>query len=145
MTDARRLTWYRWASLALIGFGVLNLLALISPLSAVMDAFVDLAFLPFDGAQRIESDGGRLWVGIAGGLLAGLGATFLQVTRRVAARDLSEARAIVLPGILAWYLVDGLGSAAAGAPFNIVVNTGFLAAFLVPTLWPSTPSGKAPA
>ncbi|MEM6743028.1 MAG: excinuclease ABC subunit A [Pseudomonadota bacterium] len=140
MTDETRLTWYLWGSLALIGFGTLNLLALISPVSAVMDAFVDLVFLPFDGAQRIESDGARLWVGIAGGLLAGLGATFLQVTRRVAAQDPGAGRAILLPGILAWFVMDGAGSVAAGAPFNVAVNGVFLALFAVPALWPAAPA-----
>jgi hypothetical protein len=141
MTDETRLKWYLRGSIALIGFGFLNLLAVIGPASALMDAFVDLVFLPFDGAQRIESAGGRLWVGISGGLLAGLGATFLQVTRRVAAQDLAAGRAILLPGILAWFVMDGAGSVAAGAPFNAVVNVIFLALFAVPALWPAA---KAP-
>ncbi|WP_005666192.1 hypothetical protein [Tritonibacter mobilis] len=52
------------------------------------------------------------------------------------------ARRILIPALLAWYLPDSLGSMLSGAGFNVVMNTVFLAMFMVPLLRsaPASPS-----
>jgi hypothetical protein len=134
MTHASATFALKFASAALLGFGLLNLAALFTPATRLMDLFVDLVFLPVDGAQSVTTDAARLWIGISGGLLAGWGVTMWQLTSRVYASDHATGRAIMLPGIITWFVVDGMGSALAGAPFNAVVNVVFLVMFALPLL-----------
>ncbi|MEM8876776.1 MAG: excinuclease ABC subunit A [Pseudomonadota bacterium] len=134
MTHASSILALRVASAVLIGFGILNLLALATPLAGVMDLFIDFAFLPVDDAQVASTEAAHLWIGISGGLMAGWGVMIWQVTGQVYAIDQSAGRSIILPGILTWFVIDGLGSALAGAPFNAVVNVVFLVLFVWPVL-----------
>ncbi len=137
MTHETRALVLRRAAEALIAFGLLNLFALFTPLGVLLDGFVDLVFPPFDGAEAVADPAARLWAGIAGGLMAGWGVTLRALALRTVPRDPGALRAIVLPGIVVWYLVDGLGSVAAGAPANLLPNLGFLALFAAPVLWPA--------
>ena len=68
MPPGRQLTYVKLSAAGLIGFGALNLIVLIGPLRGLMDAFIDLVHLPFDGAEGMRSPDGRLWIGISGGL-----------------------------------------------------------------------------
>ncbi|MEO0680865.1 MAG: excinuclease ABC subunit A [Pseudomonadota bacterium] len=132
MTPDRQLTYVKLSAAGLIGFGALNLIVLIGPLSGLMDAFIDLVHLPFDGAEGMRSPDGRLWIGISGGLLAGWGVVAWQVASKVWPGDPALARSILLPGYLVWFALDSAGSIAAGAGFNAVVNVGILALFALP-------------
>ncbi len=134
MSHQASITLLKFASLTLIGFGLLMVSALFTPTAAVMHHLVDLAFLPFDGAQSVSSPEGWLLTAISGGMLVGWGTMAWLVTDRVYAKDVSAGRNIILPGILAWFLFDSLGSILAGAWFNTVLNAGFLALFAVPIL-----------
>ena len=65
-----------------------------------------------------------------------------QLTERIYAADHTAGKTIILPGIITWFVIDGIGSALAGAPFNAVVNVIFLAMFAVPILM-AKPQGAA--
>lgn len=134
MTHQTSLTALKFASGFVIVFAALNIASLTTSLSIVMDLFIDFVFLPLDGAQLVDSDAARLWIGISGGLLAGWGLMTWLVTDRVYSRDPAAGRAIILPSILAWFIVDGIGSVAAGAWFNVIVNAAILMMFLIPLL-----------
>ena len=122
------------ASWVLILFGAAMALALVTPLAGVMHVFIDIAFLPPDGGQAPHGEAARLLQAISGGILAGWGVTTLLITRHVYANDPATGRAILLPAMATWFVIDGAGSIAVGAAFNVVMNSAFLAMFLVPLL-----------
>lgn len=134
MPHAKATTALIAASWILIAFGAAMALALVTPLAHVMHFFTDLAFWPLDGGQAPQSEAARLLQAISGGILAGWGVTTLLITRHIYAYDPAKGRAILLPALATWFLIDGAGSIAAGAAFNVVLNGGFLALFLVPLL-----------
>jgi len=124
----------KFAALASALFGLAMILALISPLRAVFDIFLDLVHLPLDGQQSLDSDSAHVLAAISGGLLVGLGALIWGITTEVYAKSAETGGRIILTGVLAWYLPDSFGSYMVGAGFNVVLNTGFLAMFVLPVL-----------
>ncbi len=117
---------------ALFGLAMFATIAL--DLRAPFEMFLDLAILPLDEADRLDSAAARLMTAISGGLLTGLSVMTWQVVRDVYARDAETGGRIILRGVLAWFVIDSAGSVLAGAAFNVVMNSGFLALFLVPLL-----------
>jgi uncharacterized protein YceK len=124
--------WLKAASGAVIAFGVVTALAAVPALDAPLRWLIDLAFLPFDGRQTMATSEARLLAAIGGGLTVGLGVLLYMIAAKVYPRDPGVARQIMLAGIWSWFLVDGLGSTLAGAPFNVILNIGFLLAFVWP-------------
>jgi hypothetical protein len=137
MTHTTRTNILNIASIGLIGFGVLNFLALFPMLQPVMGWFLDLAYwAPFGSDHQMSGEAGRLWIAISGGLLAGWGATLYLISSQVYARDPSLGSRIILTGVAVWFVIDSAGSVAVGAPFNMVMNFAFLLMFEIPLLWP---------
>jgi len=122
------------AALGTILFGLALVLAPHSGLAIAGLVFVDLAFLPLDGTPGLGGPVSHLMFAISGGLMVGLGVLVWQVTVLVFTDSPQLARRILLPALLAWYLPDCLGSLLSGAWFNVVMNSGFLALFLIPLL-----------
>ncbi len=132
-----RTTLLKYASAMIFGFGLLFFLSLISPIAALMDLFVDLAFLPYDGIQSATSESAQLLTAIAGGMLTGWGLMFWLVTTRIYAKDPELGKSIMLPSIVVWFLLDSIGSVIVGAWFNVVMNAGFLLSIAGPLMWPT--------
>lgn len=137
MTLTTRVTALKIATFVLlIAFGPLLAFSTLPPADVALQSFLSLALL--DGAQlHLTEPGGRLITAICGGIVTGFGICLWQVITRVYARDPAAGRAIMLPAILAWFVLDSAGSILAGAWFNAVLNTVFVACFLLPLLWPS--------
>lgn len=134
MTHASAITTLKTASGICIAFGLAMVLAVMSPLSAVLNVFLDLAHLPLDGAQALTSGTDRLLLAISGGLLVGLGAFTWQIAEHVYRPNPALGGRILIIGLLAWFIPDSTGSVASGAWFNVVLNSGFLALYMVPVL-----------
>lgn len=128
-TTARLL---KFAALGTALFGLALALASHFGGKAVVDLFLDLAFLPLDSGQGSGAPETLLALAISGGLMVGLGVLVWQVASLVLPQDPRLARRLLIPTLLAWYLPDSLGSYLSGALFNVVMNTGFLALFLIP-------------
>ncbi len=107
----------------LMGFG---------PAALFLDFFADLAHLPVEGHQSIDTDTEQLLVAITAGLMIGLAGFVWQITTLVYPTDPQLAARLIVPGALAWFVVDGTGSLLAGAGFNIPMNLVFLLLFLAP-------------
>jgi len=122
------------AALATALFGLAMVLALITPLRAVFEIFLDLVHYPLDGQQSLSSDSAHVLTAISGGLLVGLGALIWGITQELYAKRPDVGGRIILLGVFAWYLPDSFGSYMVGAWFNVVLNTGFLAIFVLPIL-----------
>jgi len=139
MTHETRLTALKLGSLTIVGFGLLTFLSLITPLSMVLELFLDIAvWPPTDLAYDIETASTRLLVAIVGGLCVGLGALFYVIADTVYRDDPKLGGRIMLVGISSWFIVDSLGSAlsSSGGWFNVVLNLSFLAFIALPILWP---------
>lgn len=114
------------------GFGVIVALAALPATAGMANFLADLVFWPLDGAPRIDTPASRLLAAIAGGVLVGWGVTLWLVTAYVLPSDVSVASSIIRVGVLTWFVVDSLGSIAAGAPLNAALNISFLVLFLWP-------------
>lgn len=134
MTHSASVTMLRIVCILSALFGCALVLAIATPLLQGFNLFVDLAFLPLDGSQTLDSDTAALMTAIGGGLLVGFSTLSYLITRDIYSNYASQGRRLLIPALLAWYIPDSLGSLAAGAWFNVVMNTGFLALFLVPLL-----------
>ena len=127
-------SWLKGACAVLIGFGIVIALAALPGLATPIAFLVDLVFWPVDGMPTASGPEARLWRAICGGLLIGWGLMIWLIVSRLLPREPALARRLVLSGIGAWFVVDSLGSIAAGAPLNAALNVGFLLAFVAP-LW----------
>ncbi|MFY0638054.1 excinuclease ABC subunit A [Maricaulis maris] len=108
----------------LIAFGLVVALASSPMLDAPLELMADLVFWPVDGGPHVTTPAERLLAGISGGLMLGWGVTVMVLAGGGAMPT------AMLRGGVAWFVVDSIGSAVAGAPLNIALNTGFLALFL---------------
>lgn len=127
-------TTLKAASALVMASGAVMFLSVFTGLQPLLNLFVDLAHLPVDGGQSIESDAALLLTGICGGILVGWGLMAWMVTGHVYAHDPEIGGRILLRSILVWFVIDGTGSVLAGAWFNVVLNCSFLLAFLVPLI-----------
>ncbi len=116
----------------LMVFGVMVAAAAVPALSYPTLFFMDLAFWPLDGAQSLAAPETRLLCAVGGGMLVGWGALLYLVSDRLYATDPALVRKFVLISICSWFVVDSLGSLAAGAPMNAFFNIGFLLVFVLP-------------
>ena len=102
--------------------------------AGVIALFLDLAFLPLDGTENADTAETQLGLAISGGLMVGLAAMVWQIATHVLPNTPRLAQRLLIPALLAWYVPDSFGSYLSGASFNVVMNTGFLALFLVPLM-----------
>lgn len=140
MTHDRAVKTSSLASALFFLFGVAMVMCLAFGDRVLLPGFVDLTYLPFDGAQTLQDDSARVLGAISGGLLAGLGAMMWMVTREVYAKDPNIGQHILLTGIISWFIIDSAGSLSVGAWFNVVMNLAYLAIVLVPLIAASTAS-----
>ncbi|WP_291843417.1 hypothetical protein [Maricaulis sp.] len=129
MTDHR----LHLAAWVLILVGLSTATGAVPAIDAGADIFLDLVFLPLDGAQSITTAAERLLFGIMGGLMVGWGVAFLALARG------KTARFALLCGGVAWFFADSTASVLAGGAMNVVYNSSFLALFLWAG-WPRKPA-----
>lgn len=132
MTIDTRIRWLKFGSVITIGFGLLIAAAAVPALQGPTGFLVDLVYFPVDSGQSMQASSTRLFSAICGGLMTGLGVMLWIVATELYPQDPTLGRRLILVGIGSWYLVDCAMSAAAGAPLNILFNTGFLLVFCIP-------------
>lgn len=120
----------RRAGLALIVVGIGFALLALPVLGAGAKPFLQLAYWPMQADIIAMGAPVPLLVGIAGGLTAGLGAMLWAVATHVQPVAPEAGVKVVRTTAWVWYAVDSSASIAAGAPFNAVLNLGFLALML---------------
>lgn len=140
MTHQTRTTALKWASAAVIGFGLSLTLSLFTPLAQALDLFVRLATLSTQEGVLLTAVDGRLFVAISGGILAGWGMMIWLITTRIYAHDPALGGPLIVIPTCVWFVVDSTGSVIAGAPFNAVLNLSFLAILVLPVIWRGAPS-----
>ncbi len=118
-------------------FGSVIALASLPATAAPTVFLADLVLWPIDGGQSFTPES-RLLSAILGGVMLGFGTTLVVLVARFYPRDPELVRTVILAGVWVWFVADSLGSLAAGAPLNALLNVGFLLAFLIP--WRHVPS-----
>ena len=122
--------WVKAAAAIVIGVGLLLAAAAWPPLALPVALLADIIVWPLDGVQTLASPETRVFSAISGGVMVGWGVTLWKVAEHVLPVDPAVARSIVLTGIYSWFAVDSIGSIAAGAPLNAVLNIGFVVLFV---------------
>lgn len=102
--------------------------------------FADLILWPLDGSQTMPAEA-RLLSAISGGVLAGWGVMLWGLAGRLFETAPDLVRRLVVQSAIVWFVVDGAGSVAAGAPLNLIGNAIYLAVLLLPF----RPGRNAPA
>lgn len=127
------------ASAVVMLVGLVVALAAHPATAGITNLLADLAFLPFDGAQAVDSASARLLAAISGGVMFGWGVLLWQLSAQVLPKDPALAASLIRTSIVAWFVLDSTFSVVAGAWFNAVMNLAFLALFL----WPLAQMKKA--
>ncbi len=134
MQQQATLRWLKFASLSVIGFGLLGVLAVVPALSGATRFFIDLAFWPVDGVPGMPTSESNLLWAILNGIVVGWGVLLWQVTTKIYVNHPDVGRSMILTSVGIWFVVDSAGSIAAGAPVNALLNITFLLMFFIP-LW----------
>ena len=132
MTIDSRIRWLQLGAAITVGFGLLIAAAAVPALQGPTEFLLDLIYFPVDAGQPMDSHAARLFSAISGGLMTGLGVMLWVVATELCPGDPVLGRRLILLGIGSWYVVDSSMSVAAGAPLNVLFNTGFLLIFYLP-------------
>lgn len=95
---------------------------------------LDLLSWPIDGEQTYEGATMRFLSALTGGFLLGWGVLVWQLSSKVYDLAPEQVRQSVLIGILAWFVLDSLGSVTSGHPSNVGFNIIVLL-ILVGPMW----------
>lgn len=136
MEDVKAGPWKNFGAWLFIVFGAAIALASIPATSAPALFLIDLVLWPIDGGQSATPEI-RILSAVLGGVMLGFGTSLLVLIAKAYPRDPQLVRTVILSGVWVWFVADSLGSIAAGAPVNVLLNIGFLLAFIVP--WRQVP------
>ncbi len=132
MSIDSRIRWLKAGAAITLGFGLLIAVAAMPAAQGPTNFVFDLIYFPVDAGQSVDTVTARLLSAITGGLMAGLAVMLWVVATELCPREPALGRRVILLGIGSWYLVDSSMSVAAGAPLNVLFNTGFLLLFVLP-------------
>ncbi|MGJ8571371.1 MAG: hypothetical protein ACSHXI_11800 [Hoeflea sp.] len=131
MENVRTQAWVKAASAVIAVIGLLIAVAAWPPLAGPVVFVADLIIWPLDGAQSLAAPETRVFMAIAGGVMAGWGVTLWRMSDYLMPEHLAAARSITMTGLYCWFAVDSIGSIMAGVPLNAVANVGFVVLFLL--------------
>lgn len=137
MQQEKTVFWLKTASILVVGFGIMILLAAYPATSSLTLFYTDLIFWPLDGAQSISMPETKILCAVLGGVMIGWGVLLWAISAKLYHREPDLARSMIFWSIGTWFITDSLGSIVAGVPLNAFLNIGFLVAFILP-LWRST-------
>ncbi|MDJ0749591.1 MAG: hypothetical protein QNJ11_08900 [Woeseiaceae bacterium] len=132
MFNNARIRWLKIGAILTLGSGLLIAVAAMPALQGPVNLMADFIFFPLDSAQSVDTVTARLFSAITGGLMVGIGVMLWVVATELCPRDPALGRRLILFGVGSWYVVDCAMSVAAGAPLNVLFNTGFLLIFVLP-------------
>ena len=132
MNTDSRIRWLKIGAAVTLAAGLLIGAAAIPALQGPVNLMVDLIYFPVDSAQSVDAVSARLLSAITGGLMVGLGVMLWVVATELCPREPALGRRLILLGVGSWYVVDSSMSVAAGAPLNVLFNSGFLLIFVLP-------------
>ena len=126
--------WLKITAFVVASFGPIFFLGSMEPTSELARLTLDLLDWPLDNLQTFADPTTRFLSALAGGFLLGWGVMIWCLQAWVYDLAPEGVRRSVLIGALSWFVLDGAGSIASGAPSNLFFNTVFLLLAIGP-LW----------
>jgi len=128
--------WKKWlivaaaiTGLAGLGFAVVTATGAIG----IHNTIFDLVLLPGE-MDAPAGDAGSFAMGVTGAVLVGWAAMMLVLLTSRSTSSLPDTWRALAVGLVAWFVVDGIVSIAAGAFGNLVLNLGFVVLFAPPLI-----------
>lgn len=143
-TGAHR-NWLIVTAVIIAAFGPVFFLGTMESTSESARLTLDLLSWPIDQAQTYEDETLRFLSALTGGFLLGWGVMILCLRAWVYDAAPDGVRKSVVVGVLAWFLLDSLGSITSGNPSNALFNVVVLLVAVGPLWRPARSSAPAPA
>lgn len=122
MTQKFHKFWLIVAAIVVGSFGpVFSLGSMLSTCEPARWA-LDVLSWPVDGLQNYEAATTRFLSALTGGFLFGWGICIFCLHKWVYDKAPNETRKAVVASLLAWFILDSLGSIASGNPINAFFN-----------------------
>lgn len=128
-------TWLLVTAIVVGGFGPIFSLATSAAFDAPARLSLDILAWPLDGTQRYEGATMRFLTALTGGFLFGWGVMIYGMHRWLYEVAPEATRRTVLIGLLAWFVLDSIGSIVAGVPSNAGFNVLVLLLCAGPLWW----------
>lgn len=128
----RAVNWLRLACILTIATGLVAALGTHPATEGLWRGLLDLLNWPLDGHPASLDPTTRQVDAVLGGVMVGWGATLLGLTFGPLQQAPRETSQLMLVGLVAWFVVDSIGSVAADFATNLLLNVTFFGMFLVP-------------
>ena len=132
MTTRMSSMWLKAASVVTILTGVICALASQSSAGGLWLYLFDVLKWPIDGDPAVFNADTRAVNAVLGGVMVGWGVLMVSLSNERMMTAAPNVPRMMTISLLAWFLVDSVGSWAAGLPGNIALNVAFLVMFLPP-------------
>jgi hypothetical protein len=126
MSASAQVRWLRAAALITVATGLVAAAASSPSGERPWRLLLDLLAWPIDGEPDRFDPVTSAVNAVTGGVMVGWGTLMYLIARGPFARGDTALATPVLLSVLAWFVVDSMGSFAAGLPGNVVLNVGFL-------------------
>ena len=134
MNHAFHKFWLKITAIVVLSFAPIFFLATMEATAGPARLMVDLIAWPLDGATLWEAHETRFLSALMAGFLLGWGAMIWGLQAWVYDLAPEPVRRVVLTGILAWFVLDSLGSITSGMALNVLANVLILFVAVGP-LW----------
>lgn len=114
--------WLLITAIIIGSFGPIFFLGTMVSTSELARLTLDILSWPLDGQQSYTDATVRFLSALTGGFLFGWGVTIWCLRQWVYDIAPEAVRKAVLTGILAWFILDSMGSIASGTPSNAFIN-----------------------
>ncbi len=132
-------SWLKVTAFVVGSFGPVFFLGTMANTDAFAQWTLDFLSWPLDGVQNYEAPTTRFLSALTGGFLFGWGICIWLLQKWVYDKAPDETRKSVVGGLVAWFILDSLGSFASGNPANVLFNVVVLIVAVGP-LWTSQKS-----
>ncbi len=127
-------SWLKITAIIVGGFGPIFFLGTMEATSEPARWSLDLLSWPLDGAQTFAAPTTQFLAALTGGFLFGWGVMIWCLSGAVYDAAPEGVRRTVLTSLLAWFILDSLGSVTSGNHSNVLFNVLVLLATVGP-LW----------
>ena len=137
MTHKFHKSWLLITAIVIGSFGPIFALGTMEPTSELARWTLDLLSWPLDGQQTYTDPTTRFLSALTGGFLLGWGVMVWCLRQWVYDAAPEGVRRAVLTGLLAWFILDSIGSITSGNPSNVLFNVFFLLIAIGPMWLPA--------
>ena len=138
MSSPLHKTWLKITAIIVGSFGPVFFLGTMGATAEPARWTLDLISWPLDGATTYTHPDTRFISALAGGFLLGWGVLIWCLSTWVYDAAPEGVRKTVITSLLAWFILDSLGSVTSGNPSNVFFNTLILVAAIGPLWRPAT-------